>query len=105
MGLKAIEAGLRTLFDKLSPFRRWVLDRLIAVNRLLTRKEPRPDLSRRLFPQIHQALGGELRALITGGAFAEPATLQFFYDLGIPVANGYGLTEAGTAVTVNDTKT
>jgi len=28
--------------------------------------------------------------------------LQFFYDLGIPVANGYGLTEAGTAVTVND---
>ena len=43
-------------------------------------------------------------ALITGGAFAEPSTLQFFYDLGIPVANGYGLTEAGTAVTVNDLK-
>jgi long-chain acyl-CoA synthetase len=32
----------------------------------------------------------------------EPSTLQFFYDLGIPVANGYGLTEAGTAVTLND---
>src|SRR3989441_11439963 len=31
-------------------------------------------------------------------------TLQFFYDLGIPVANGYGLTEAGTAITVNDLK-
>ncbi len=28
--------------------------------------------------------------------------MQFFYDLGIPVANGYGLTEAGTAVTLND---
>ena len=37
-----------------------------------------------------------------GGAFTEPQTLQFFYDLGIPVANGYGLTEAGTAITVND---
>src|SRR6202163_4129169 len=34
----------------------------------------------------------------------EPETLQFFYDLGIPVANGYGLTEAGTAITVNDLK-
>jgi long-chain acyl-CoA synthetase len=104
MVLKAIEGGLRTRFNELSSFRRWVLDRLITVNRLLTRRKPRPDLSRRLFPQIHHALGGELRALITGGAFAEPATLQFFYDLGIPVANGYGLTEAGTAVTVNDLK-
>src|SRR5882672_3609133 len=33
--------------------------------------------------------GGELRAIIVGGAFTEPQTLQFFYDLGIPVANGY----------------
>jgi len=30
--------------------------------------------------------------------------LQFFYDLGIPVANGYGLTEACTVLTVNDLK-
>src|SRR5207302_2468718 len=51
---------------------------------------------------VHQAFGGELRALFVGGAFTEPATLQFFYDLGIPVANAYGLTEAGTAVTLND---
>ena len=39
-----------------------------------------------------------------GGAFTEPATLQFFYDLGIPVGNGYGCTEAGTAITLNDFK-
>jgi long-chain acyl-CoA synthetase len=30
--------------------------------------------------------------------------LQFFYDLGVPVANGYGLTEAGTVLTLNDLK-
>ncbi len=34
----------------------------------------------------------------------EPSTMQFFYDLGIPVVNGYGLTEAGTVLTVNDLK-
>ena len=43
-----------------------------------------------------------MRAVLVGGAFTEPETLQFFYDLGIPVANGYGCTEAGTAITVND---
>ncbi len=42
--------------------------------------------------------------MFTGGAFMEPSTLQFFYDLGIPVANGYGLTEAGTSLTLNDFK-
>ncbi len=43
-----------------------------------------------------------MRAFGVGSAFIEPATLQFFLDLGIPVANSYGLTEAGTAVSVND---
>ena len=102
MVLKAMEAGLKAKFAELPPFRRWVLNRLIGINRKLTAGKPRPALSRRLLPQIHQALGGELVAFITGGAFADPKTLQFFYDLGLPVANGYGLTEAGTAVTVND---
>ncbi|MGH9804614.1 MAG: class I adenylate-forming enzyme family protein, partial [Candidatus Acidiferrales bacterium] len=53
-------------------------------------------------PDVHRAFGGELRALFVGGAFTEASTLQFFYDLGILVGNGYGLTEAGTAVTLND---
>ena len=57
-----------------------------------------------LLRQVHKAFGGELRAMFTGGAFMEPSTLQFFYDLGIPVANGYGLTEAGTVLTLNDLK-
>ena len=61
-------------------------------------------ISRALLPQVHQAFGGELRALFVGGAFTEPETLQFFYDLGIPVGNGYGCTEAGTVITVNDLK-
>ena len=104
MVLKAFESGLKNKFKELPPSRQRVLSCLMRINRWLTRNRPRPWISRRLLPNIHQAFGGELLALITGGAFAEPSTLQFFYDLGIPVANGYGLTEAGTAVTVNDLK-
>ena len=59
---------------------------------------------RRLLPQVHQAFGGELLAIVVGGAFTEPETVQFFYDLGIPVAIGYGLTEACTVISVNDLK-
>jgi long-chain acyl-CoA synthetase len=100
--LKNLERGLRQRFDDLPKGRRRILNALIGVNRALTRRRPKLSLSRALLWQVHAAFGGELRALFVGGAFSEPATLQFFYDLGIPVGNGYGCTEAGTVITVND---
>ena len=104
MVLKNLERGLRSKFEELSPARRWLLDRLIAVNRAVTRHRPHVGISRLLLPQIHRAFGGSLRAMFVGGAFMEPTTLQFFYDLGVPVSNGYGLTEASTVLTLNDCK-
>ena len=104
MILKSLERGMRQRFDALPPSRRRMLDRAIALNRALTRRRPHVWLSRLLLRDIHQAFGGQLRALFVGGAFTEPSTLQFFYDLGIPVGNGYGLTEAGTTITLNDFK-
>jgi long-chain acyl-CoA synthetase len=102
--LKNLQKGLQARFDALAPGKRKVFDALVAVNKTLTKRRPYLALSRLLLKQVHEAFGGELRAIIVGGAFTEPETLQFFYDLGIPVANGYGLTEAGTAITVNDLK-
>jgi len=102
--LKNLQKGLQSKFDELPAGKRKVFDRLVALNKAFTKPHPRLWLSRRLLRQVHAAFGGELRAIIVGGAFTEPQTLQFFYDLGIPVANGYGLTEAGTAITVNDLK-
>ena len=100
--LKNLEKGLRARFAELPPVKRAVFRALVFLNHVLTRSRPNLELSRRLLRQVHDAFGGELRAMFVGGAFTEPATLQFFYDLGIPVANGYGLTEAGTVITLND---
>jgi long-chain acyl-CoA synthetase len=102
--LKNLQKGMQARFDALPSGKRKVFNALVALNKALTKGRPRPRVSRRLLKQVHEALGGELRTIIVGGAFTEPQTLQFFYDLGIPVANGYGLTEAGTAITVNDLK-
>ena len=100
--LKNLQKGLQARFDALASGKRKIFDALVRINKSLTQNRPIPLVSRLLLKQVHAAFGGELRAIIVGGAFAEPENLQFFYDLGIPVANGYGLTEAGTAVTVND---
>jgi long-chain acyl-CoA synthetase len=101
MILKNLETGLRARLDALPPARRFVFLRLLDANRMLSRGRPRPKIARLLLRPIHDAFGGALEALFVGGARTDPETLRFFHDLGIPVANGYGLTEAGTAVTLD----
>src|ERR1700741_2531018 len=102
--LKNLQSGLRERFAAVPPTKRRVLNALIALNSALTRGRPRPGLSRMLLKDVHKAFGCRLRALLVGGAFTEPATIQFFHDLGIPIYNGYGCTEACTAITLNDLK-
>jgi long-chain acyl-CoA synthetase len=104
MIVKNLERGLRAKFDDLPSWKRGLLNAAIATNKLLTRRRPNVKVSRMLLSGVHRGFGGGLIALITGGAFMEPSTMQFFYDLGVPVVNGYGLTEAGTALTLNDLK-
>src|SRR5207249_5725042 len=85
--LKNLERGIRSNFDALPGFKRFLLDHLISLNKFLTLSRSNLPLSRKLLPQVHKAFGGELLGMFTGGAFIDPPTLQFFYDLGIPVAN------------------
>jgi long-chain acyl-CoA synthetase len=104
MVLKNLEHGIKSNFAALPGIKGFVLNLMISINKTLTRKRPNVELSRKLLGQVHKAFGGQLLAMFTGGAFIDPQTLQFFYELGIPVANGYGLTEACTVLTLNDLK-
>src|SRR5882762_1886813 len=100
--LKNLQRGLQERFAALPPGKRRALNALIRLNRAFTRQQSHLGLSRLLLKDIHQAFGGGLRALLVGGAFTEPGMMEFFHDLGIPIYNGYGCTEACTAITVND---
>jgi long-chain acyl-CoA synthetase len=102
--LKNLRATMQARFDTLPKSKHFLFDALVSLNKALTKSHPRLGLSRLLLKDVHKAFGGQLRAIIVGGAFSEPETLQFFYDLGIPVASGYGQTEACTVITVNDLK-
>src|ERR1700722_2252817 len=68
MIVKNLERGLRAKFEELSGGKRFLLHRMIALNKSLTRRRPKVGLSRKLLPQVHQGFGGELRAMFTGGA-------------------------------------
>lgn len=102
MLLKTLEEKIRARFSELSPGKKMFTNILIAINAFITRNKPWYGFSRMLLSPIHKTFGGHLRLIFAGGAFVESSTAQFFYDLGIPVVIGYGLTEAGTVLTVND---
>ncbi|MCH8065928.1 MAG: AMP-binding protein [Chloroflexi bacterium] len=56
------------------------------------------NLGRLVFREIHQLLGGQLRIIFCGGAALKPETARAFFRLGLPLLQGWGLTEAAPAV-------
>ena len=56
------------------------------------------DIRRKLFKQIIDQLGGKMRFVISGGAPLDPKIQKGFIDLGIDMAQGYGLTETSPVI-------
>jgi long-chain acyl-CoA synthetase len=102
--LKALETRIREQLDEREEFERNLIDRLGSLNELVTQRAPSHRVSRTLLKPIHDKLGGKLRLIFAGGAFVERENAEYFYKLGLPVVIGYGLTEAGTVLAVNDLK-
>jgi long-chain acyl-CoA synthetase len=55
----------------------------------------------KLFANVRNLFGGRLRQAVTGAAPIAPEILEFFYACGVPVLEGYGMTETSTVATVN----
>ena len=59
------------------------------------------DISKKIFKNIHNALGGHLRLFISGAAGIDPMIAKGFRDIGFSLVQGYGLTECSPIVAVN----
>ena len=63
------------------------------------------DIRRKVFKQVIDGLGGEMRFVISGGAPLDKRTAKGFNDLGIHMVQGYGLTETSPVIAAeNDFK-
>jgi long-chain acyl-CoA synthetase len=88
---------------------RWALTAGLARAKAVLRGKPAGPLTsmagaigdRLVFSAIRAKLGGRLRFVASGSAPLSGNVMEFFYAIGIPIIEGYGLTETAPILTFN----
>lgn len=107
---------MRSTLDK-APLQEWLFDRAWSTGwRRFCRRQRLPVqdrtpawldelvwpfLDRAVAGRVRAQFGGRLRAAVSGGAALQPAIAHCFLGLGIPLLQGYGMTETSPVVAVN----
>jgi len=68
---------------------------------ILTAKQALAD--KLVFSTVREALGGEIELLISGGGSLSPELCRLYHAMGLPIYEGYGLTETSPVVSTNPT--
>jgi long-chain acyl-CoA synthetase len=103
IGVPAVwEAVHRRIVDQVEargPFFHAAFDNLRDLNRRLDANSGL-NFGSIVFRQVHSALGGRLRLAVSGGSALPHRVAEFFNDIGIPLLEGYGLTEGAPVLAV-----
>jgi len=93
----AIKRGI----TKQPPVRRMVLNMFLRMSQI-AKTNFSADLGRPLFRSLRRKAGLDyLRLVVSGGAALPPDVSEFMDTIGLPILQGYGLTETSPALAVN----
>ena len=107
---KNIEAGIKAKGPKVEKLYNFALGLAISYNKegynkggiLQLWKKPLMALFDKLiFSNVRQALGGEMKFFVGGGALLDIDLQRYYYAIGIPMYQGYGLSEATPIISAN----
>ncbi|MDX1623655.1 MAG: AMP-binding protein [Gemmatimonadota bacterium] len=90
----------RVLRSRKSPLRSSLMETSKQISRSWQRAFNR-NIGRQLFSRVHEELGGSIRFFVSGGSKLGPELFEDYKALGVPIYEGYGLTETAPVLTVN----
>lgn len=76
------------------------MKKMMALSRR-TKLYNKPAAVKKIFDKIHSSLGGNIELFIAGGAAINPDVIRDYEALGIPMIQGYGMTENAPIIAVN----
>jgi long-chain acyl-CoA synthetase len=96
--------GIQRNIAASSAFKKWLFRTAVRIgkrhksapNALTALLDPLFD--RLVFAKIREKTGGRLRLLVSGGGSLSPHIAEFFRAVGLPICEGYGLTETAPIV-------
>ena len=107
---KNIEAGVKAKGPEVEKLYHFALNMAISYNREgynkggIARLWKKPLLAlfdRLIFKSVRQALGGQMKFFVGGGALLDIDLQRYYYAIGIPMYQGYGLSEATPIISAN----
>ncbi len=113
--LTTVPRLLEKVYDKilakgrnLKPVPRWLFFRAVALGEKFEYgiKHPVYHAKRKFYDKLiyvkwREALGGNMRVVVSGGAAIQPRLIKVFNTAGIPLLEGYGMTETSPVIAVN----
>lgn len=109
---KSFESGIKKKGPKVEKLYEFALDNAIKYNReywnagrpcwkLWWRKPVKAVMDRIIFSKVREGMGGNMKFFIGGGALLDIELQRYFNAIGIPIFQGYGLSEATPVICSN----
>ena len=104
----SVMASVPAIYERLFKIIKKHLDKQGKVEQILKDEEKYKDSSmkkkKKVFKEIHDLLGGNIKLFISGAASLEPSIEEKFRRLGFNMVQGYGLTETSPVVAIGNKK-
>lgn len=103
--LERVYESITIAADKSRGPKSWIIKRAVKIAKI-ENPEKRPSLLRRFYDRLvykrmRDAIGGNFRMIISGSSALNKSISRFLLNVGLPVYEGYGLTECSPVVSAN----